>query len=266
MTTFLGPVGSLIPVKCASRLTSSGGREVSFARTLGKQKAFLGRVSAREWQVDIGLAKPSELSGLRWLAENVNSPMVWYSPDAVVGNILPPAQADLAPGTHRGLEGPLVEVEPGVWVKSVFPDGEAYLQMQRTDGADDFTPVPIGATVTVGLWLRGNTLGGRQMVRVRWHDVNGQQVGSVDTDFGVSSGWARRSVTLTAPPGAALVRVMPYASEIAGPTITLTDRLLPYSSGRGANRVVAHGLTDAVLRATEDQQLQSLSFVVSEVG
>jgi hypothetical protein len=192
--------------------------------------------------------------------------MVWYSPDAVVGNILPPAHADLAPGTHNGLEGPLVEVEQGVWVKSVFSDQFAHPGIQRGSGGYENAPVPAGVPVTCASWMRGNSLSGRQMLRVQWHDSAGGLIGSVDTDFDVPVGWVRRSVTFTAPVGAASVRVSPHAAQVAGPSITLTDRLMPYSPGKGATKVLAHGLADAVIRATEDQQLESLSFTVSEVG
>src|SRR5690625_3838105 len=153
MTTFLGPIGSLIPVKCASTLTSSGGREVSFTRTLGKQKAFLGQVRAREWNVDIGLAKPHELSGLRWLAEYSSGPLVWYPPDAVAGNILGSQFAGFGPEFHNGLEGPLVEVEPHLWVKSAFQDPDTGLNIgfPRSGPNKDYVPVPViqGQLVTI---------------------------------------------------------------------------------------------------------------------
>lgn len=263
--SFLGPVGSIIPVKCASRLTSSGGRQVSFQDTLSKRKAFLGKVTAREWDVDIGLAKPSELSGLRWLAENVNAPMVWYSPDAVVGNILTPAQADLTPTTHDGLEGPLVEVEPGVHVKSASPTGDP-LALRDPDGALHMAPTSAGRQLTVSAWLRGNTLSGRQMIRVIWRNFSGANIGQSDTNFDVSSVFARRAATVTPPAGAVGFNVMFYAAQVAGPAVTMTDEVTPYSPGRGATKVIVHGLSDAVIRATETQQLGSLSFRVTEVG
>lgn len=264
MSTFLGPVGSIIPVKCASSLTSTGGRDVSFTRTLGKRKAFLGRVRAREWQVDIGLAKPSELSGLRWLAENVNAPMVWYSPDAVVGNILSPDQADLVPESHTGLEGPLVETEPGVWVKSAMNSGN-YLYLNYVGGSLDPVPVVPGVPVTVSAFLRGGTISS-QRIRMAWRDIAGNVLERVDADFEVTASWARRSAVFTPPLGACLLSLEVAAAQVAGPAVSLTEQLMPYSSGRGAYKVVAHGLSDAVIRATEDQQLQSLSFTVSEVG
>ena len=259
--SFLGPVGSVIPVKCASRLTSSGGRQVAFQDTLGKRKAFLGRVRARQWDVEIGLAKPHELSGLRWLAENVNSPMVWYPPDAVVGNILTPRQADLTVDTHNGLEGPLVEVEPGVWVKSALPDSAGFFTYPRRRGSLDYIPVLPGQPVTISAWFRGDS-----RITVYWRDIAGTSFGN---DAGPTESFAnltRMARTVTPPPGAVQMNLALRGAQVAGPAVTLTDRLMSYSPGRGAKRVVAHGLQDAVIRATDQQQLGSLSFTVSEVG
>ena len=260
--SFLGPVGSLIPVKCASQLTSSGGRSVSFQDTLGKRKAFLGNVRAREWSVDIGLAKPAELSGLRWLSENVNTPMVWYGPDAVVGNILSPAQADFAPGTHNGLEGPLVEVEPGVYVKSVLPDSGTSVAFPRSNGQRARVPVVVGREVTAAAWVRG----ANARVQVVWWNADQQNVGSMSSPVSSGANFRRAHVSGVPPAGAVALTCALYGSQVAGPSVTVSDRLLPYSPGRGATNVIVHGLSDAVIRATDQQQLGSLSFTISEVG
>lgn len=262
MTTFLGPVGSLIPVKCASQLTSSGGRQVSFGDTLGKRKAFLGQVRAREWSVDIGLAKPAELSGLRWLAENVHAPMVWYPPDAVVGNIVTPAQGDFTVRAHNGLEGPLVEVEPGVWVKSALPSGGTSVAFPRANGVRMPAPVVQGVPVTASAWLRGSNA----RVQLVWWSADQVNLGSVSSTVSSGAEFRRVHVTAVPPMGAVGLTCELTGTQVAGPAVTLTDKLLPYSPGRGATRVVTHGLADAIIRATENQQLQSLSFTVSEVG
>lgn len=261
--SFLGPVGSVIPVKCASQLTAAGGRPVSFQDTLGKRKAFLGNVKAREWSVDIGLAKPQELSGLRWLAENVDSPMVWYSPDAVVGNILPPDVAGFTQGAHNGLDGQLVEVEPGVWVKSALNDGTTSLRIPYGGGAEHALPVIAGHPVAVSAWMRGNEM----RITVMWYDQSGTLL-ATDTGANEShASWVRMSRVLVAPPAAARAEVRFVGStQVAGPAVTLTDRVMPYSPGRGATNVIVHGLSDAVIRATDQQQLGSLSFTISEVG
>src|SRR5690625_547507 len=260
MTTFLGPVGSLIPVKCASTLTSSGGREVSFTRTLGKQKAFFGQVRAREWSVDIGLAKPGELSGLRWLAEYSSSPLVWYSPDAVVGNILTPDQAALEAGKHNGISGPLVQVQPGIFVKSVIRDPDR-LSVQIEPGPDTATPHAANKAVTVSAWVRGDSSLG-----VYWRDAEGTSLG-LDQPSTVNYGeWTRISRTIMPPPGSAQANLSIRCEQMAGPAVTLTDQLMPYSPGQGSKQVALHGLTGAVIRAYQEHQFQSLSFMVSEVG
>ena len=242
MSTYLGAMGSLIPIKCASQLTSAGGRDVSFTRTLGRQKAFVGRVSAREWSVDIGLARPGELSGLRLIAEYSSDPLVWYPPDATIGNILDPDIADFAPHTHQAIEGPIVEVEPGVWVKSVFPDDANHPFMQRRDNGIYPAPIPSGRDITFSAWLRGATLSNVQRLRVIWRDSTGANIGVSDADFDVSDEFVRRSGTFTPPTGATSVSLYPYAAQIAGPALALTDTLCGYSSGRGATRIGVHGL------------------------
>jgi hypothetical protein len=214
--------------------------------------------------VDIGLAEPAELSGLRLLAEYSDSPLVWYPPDAVVGNILEPDQASFSPGAHDGLEGALVEVEPGVVVKAAHPDGQILSLVD--DGAFARTPVPRDVPLTVSAWMSGQTLSDSQRIRVTWRNALGADMGSTDTTFGVSDGLVRRQATVVPPAGAVFASFRFYAAQVAGPAVTVTDRLMPYSPGGGATKVVVHGLADAVLRATEDQQLQSLSFTVSEVG
>lgn len=264
--SFLGPVGSLIPVKCASQLTVAGGRQVSFTRTLGKQKAFLGKVSAREWSVDIGLAKPHELSGLRWLAENVNSPMVWYAPDAVVGNVLTPDAANFSPESHTGLGGSLVEVESVGHIPSVLADGRNFSLPWRGGSLDPIPVVP-GRPVTVSVWLRGGDVNGDQaQISVIWRDIIGSNMNTESTRFPATGELVRRSVTLTPPAGAVSLSLQLWCVQAAGVAVTLTDDVGPYSPGKGARRVIAHGLSESLILVTQDRSISSASFTVTEVG
>lgn len=263
MSSFLGPLGSLIPMKCASRLAVSGGRDVTLARTLGSQKAFLGQVRARQWDVVIGLAKPAELSGLSWLAEYSDEPLVWYSPDATVGNILSPDLSGLYGPVHDGMEGPLIEVEPGVFVKSALPEVDVgYFAMPRISPVGSIpVPVPAGATVTASMWVRGPDA----RVSITWWDALKNSVGFAGSDYLNLPEFERISVTAVAPPGATGLTMSLRGTQVAGPAVTLTDELMPYSPGQGAFRTVVHGLDKEVLRATTVQQLSALSFVISEV-
>lgn len=262
MTSYIGPVGSLIPVKCPSSLGVSGGRDVSFTRTLGRQKAFMGKAASRTWEASLGLATPGQLAGLQWLADYGTAPFAWYGPDAVARNILEPAVAGLVPGRHSGLEGPMVEVEPGVWVKSAVRDGGTGLSIPLRSGSLDPVPILPGKPVTVSAWLRGTASG----IDVAWRDLSGTTVGSSAGPLASRASLTRVSRTLVAPAGAAQVSITFQAEQVAGPAVSLTDKLASYSPGKGCKRAVVHGLSEALVMATDQQAYSSASFTITEVG
>lgn len=268
MTTYIGPVGSLIGIKCPSELSISGGREVTLARTLSRQKAFLARAGFREWSAQLSPATtPGQVAGLAWLAEFGNPPFVWYPPDAVIGNILDPAVAGLVPGRHNGLEGPLVEVEPGLWVKSAMPDGANAVSLPIRSGSLDPIPVIPGEAITVSAWMRGATLDRGQVIALIWRDSQGNSLNTESITVGESSGsFQRRSVTRTVPVGAAQLTLQFFTAQVGGPAISITDSLRPYSPGKGCVRAVVHGLSEALTLANSQATYSGYSFTVSEVG
>lgn len=265
-TAFIGPVGSLVPFLGPSGESITGGPKVSFSDTLGRRKAFMGRSSPREWSCDLNARYPREVAGLRWLAEFGQPPFVWYPADAVFGNILEPAVAGLVPGRHTGLEGPLVEVEPGVWVKSAMSDA-ANVTLPMLAGSVDPIPVVANHPVTISAWMQGATLSGnRENISVFWRDHAGAVLSSTGTDFASTGGRLRRSVTLVPPQGAVQMTIQFFAVQVCGPTVTLSGRLAPYSPGKGCKRAVPHGLSEALVLVSGDRSLSSYSFTVSEVG
>lgn len=223
----------------------------------------MGRKSSRDWSVDADFTEAGESSGLRWLAEFGRPPFVWYSPDAVFGNILEPAVAGLVSGTHNGLEGALVEVESGIWVKSVIADGTLSVRFPYRSGVVDPVPVVPGRKLTVAGWARGASF----RITVFWTGIDGADLGnSVGADLSHSV-LTRVSWTLTPPPGAAGMEVrFVGASQVAGPTVSLTSSVTPYSPGKGCKRAVVHGLSEALVLVTSPASLSSFSFTVSEVG
>lgn len=260
-TATLGPIGALIPV-WTTGVGLSTDRPTSVVRTLGKAKAFRGRASSREWSVSAEFGSSGEMGGLLWLAEYGNPPFVWYPPDAVFGNVLEPAVAGLVSGHHNGLEGALVEVEPGVWVKSAVPDGGIAVSLPFRGGFVDPVPVIPGRTVTISAWLRGTST----RIDVAWRDVSGA---TISTSAGTASSRPtlyRVSRTLTPPAGAAQVSITLHGDQIAGPTVTFTDKVTPYSSGKGCKRAVVHGLSESLAVVTQQESLSGYSFTVSEVG
>lgn len=261
MTSYIGPVGSLIPVKCPSSLDTSGGRDVSFTRTLGRQKAFMGKVASRTWGASLSPAtSPGKVAGLAWLADYGNPPFVWYGPDAVMGNILEPATTGLVPNATNGLEGPLVEVEPDVWLKSALPAVSSISMPYRAGMLDSVAVIP-GVPLTVSGWVRGVA-----SVAVVWRDILGASITTNSRSLGTSTGLVRRSTTLTPPDGAVQMTMQFFCTQLAGPAVSLTGGLTPYSSGKGCKRAVVHGLSEALTMATSQQAMSGYSFTITEVG
>lgn len=265
MTTYIGTPGALMKVACPSRLSSGGGRAVSFEDTQSRRKAFLGRSVLREWSVDLSAVSPADLAVFEHLADYSRPPFVYYPDDAVLHNILAPSYAALAVGTHTGLDASLVEVEPGVFVKAVAASGNNFSFPYR-GGLLDAVPIPQGVPVTVSAWMRGGTVSGDTQISVIWRGVDGSSVSIESTRFPGTSTLTRRHVTLTPPPGAASMTFQFWAQQTAGVAVSLTDTLMPYAPGRGAPRTVVHGLSRDLIVAYDRLTLEDSSFTVTEVG
>lgn len=252
-------------VACPSRLSSGGGRAVSFEDTQSRRKAFLGRSVLREWSVDISTVTPRDMAVFEHLADFSMPPFVYYPDDAVLHNILSPAYAAFAPGAHTGLDASLVEVEPGVFVKAVAASGSNFSFPYR-GGVLDAVPIPSGVPVTVSAWMRGGTVSGDTQISAVWRGAAGEYISPESTRFPGTSVLTRRHVTLTPPPGAASVTFQFWAQQTAGVAVSLTSSLMPYAPGRGAPRTVVHGLSRDLIAAHDRLTLESASFTVSEVG
>lgn len=253
-------------VTCPSRLSSGGGRAVSFEDTQSRRKAFLGRSALREWSVDISTVAPRDMAVFENLADYSRPPFVYYPDDAVLHNILSPAYAALAAGTHTGLDASLVEVKPGVFVKAVAASGNNFSLPYRDGTGLDAVPIPSGVPVTVSAWMRGGTVSGDTQISVVWRGATGENLSTVSTRFPGTSVLTRRHVTLTPPPGAASMTFQMWAQQTAGIAISLTSSLMPYAPGRGAPRTVVHGLSRDLIVAYDRLTLEDASFTVTEVG
>lgn len=265
MTTFIGTTGALMKVSCPSRLSSGGGRAVTFSDTQTRRKAFLGRVALREWTVDMSTVSPADMAVFEWLADYGRPPFIYYPDDAVLHNVLSPAYAAFAPGTHTGLDAGLVEVEPGVHVRVVSASGSNFSLPYRPGSGLESVPVASGP-VTVSAWMRGGTVSGDTQISVVWRSATGDNLGAESTRFPGTPGFARRHVTLTPPPGAVGITLQMWAQQTAGIAVSLTDHLTPYAPGRGARRAVVHGLSRDLIVAHDRLTLEDASFTVSEVG
>lgn len=259
---YVGVVGSIFPFFGPSSLSISGGPKVSFEETMSKKKAFVGKTAPRIWECGMDSRYPSEVAGLQWLAEFGKPPFVWYPVDAVIGNALSPSAAALAPGAHDGLEGPMVEVEPGVWLKSALPDSTGAVSLPLRSGQLDPLPVIPGTPLTVSVWLRGEDT----RITVAWRDLSGSVIDSSSPSPVSRASLVRVSRTLTPPPGAVQATFILRGTQVAGPTVSFTTAVTPYSPGKGCKRAVIHDLSEALGAVGLTSSSSSFQFTVSEVG
>lgn len=258
-TALIGTLGNLMPV-WANKITETVDRKVTFTETLGARKAFMGRVSRREWQVTADLTFASELTGLEWLAAFGRESLVWFPPEAVSGNAFDPESAGLVSWRHSGVEGSFLEVEPGLWVKSATPTGTAVSLPYRRDVLDPLPVVP-GKPLTVSAWMRGTT-----RIAVNWRNQVGSSVRIDTSPLENGQSLVRKSFTAIPPATAVQATFQFFGSQVAGPSLSFTDQVMPYTTGTGPLRVVVHGLERELVRIRHDGPMKNMSFTVSEVG
>lgn len=280
MTAYIGPIGGLVPLKCPSSLNLDVTRAQSLATTTGGRRvAFQAPRSHRSWSVDTSAATPSEVTAVQALEAGVYGPPPWHwvDPWAQVTNMLTPASSAFATGTFWGGGGPYVSdapvtLEPGVVVRRsiIVPTPSSLVAVTGAPGST-YASVPVvpGLPVTVSLY--GTIAASRAYMSATFLDAAGATISTHQATATAGIGGTQRFVrTITAPPGAATVRVTALnLSRIAAPQITWTPQATPWALGQGASAVIVDGVSATALRAvrnTPAQQLGANSFQVVEVG
>lgn len=269
MTAYLGPAGFLAPFKCPSAVSTDQSRPSSSRTTLGgRVKAQRGPVSRRQWSVDISTATPAQVSNLHAMVEAGTPPWVWVEPYAQVTNVYSPEQSLLMPGTFSGagvVEGGAVNVDGVMAPRSVLHATGGTVDFGYSDGAPDRPAVVPGVPVTVSAYLRGAGVLG-----LSWRDWAGAVITESTTAYS-NAVLARVAMANRTPPaGAATVRIWATgAMQAAMPALTWTPDIAAWSIGRGCNRVVVDGLSEAVQLAVVAEpymRRSGISFTVREVG
>lgn len=267
---YLGQLGRLIPIRCASSQDESRSGGYSFLETLeGAVKAQKLPGERRTWDVGFGdLTTPGDLSKLRMFSRGDwgPGPFVFVSTEAPDTNMLSPATAALDPGLARSaylsvVESP-VEVEPAMWFPRQLVN--ANTSFQSTFATNELTPVLPNVPVTASAWVQGT--GAR--VRIVFRDVDGNQVGATSSAIsGDSLGWVRSWVTATPPNDSAYAQmVMVQISRTTGPALTWTDSLQEWSEGHGCSKAVVGQVSTGLVYTTPGRTYSNASFVVKEVG
>lgn len=259
MIGYLGTPGALVALPYRGGLDTSSDRPVSFTRTLGgKRKAFQGARSRREWGVSVDLTGSKVTSGLVALAGGAGE-VSWFPADASVGNLLSPQASGFETVDAGAVDAGFVSLPDGSVARSVA--GSGTVRVGSAHGVVEMVPVRGASRVSVGAW-------GSNGLRFqgRWLDALGNSVGTYISGPGSFTGWQWRQFTMTPPAGAVFFDVQlfggaQYARPCASWGSVAVDR-----PGRGAPKVVVHGLSEALTVIARDDAYGSIDLTITEVG
>lgn len=269
MTAYLGPLGLLASFKCPSASSSDQSRPATYRTTMGgRVKAQRGPLSRREWSVDIGTATPGQVANLLSIVEAGTPPWVWVEPYAPVTNLLTPEQSVLAAGTWSGtgvVEGGSAVASDGVISpRTLLHATGASMGFALRDGAIDSPPVLPGVPIVFSVYIRG-----AGSLTISYRDWSGAILTEPNVSYS-NAAFARASYQSTPPAGAASAHVRVSGALQAGnPALTWTPDVAEWSLGRGCNRAVVDGLSEALQLAVVDEpslRRSGISFTVREVG
>ena len=267
MTSFLGPLGQLVPVKCPSALASQFERPASTRTTLGgRRTARLAARGHRSWSVSTSAASPLELANLAAVARGDfgSGPFWWLDEWAQQSNLLDPRDAAIeVPWGASTLGGPVV-LPGGPVVARHVRTGSA-LDNWSTSPFGDYSRAPVipGRDVTVSAWLDSAAKG----LRYVFQDAAGSAVGGIGVVSGTASGWHRVARTVPAPAGAASVVIgQAGTGGLAAPAVTWTSEVREYGPGAGARNVIVTSFSQDVRAAWKGAMYSDQSYQIMEVG
>ena len=266
---YLGALGRLVPIRCASSQQVGHGDRYSTLETLeGRVKAQVRPVRRREWSVGFGdLTSAEDASKLLEFVEGAwgSGPFRFVPTEAPTTNMCTPAQSVLHPsaGTETGygarFGGPML-TEDG-WIPSsiVNPDPSRLVYV-----GVNFIPVMPGTTITVAAYV----LGIDASTQVYFFDNAGGQVGNFESArIGTADAAVRAAVTVEVPEGAATARIYARRSvQVGRPSLTWTDEVMPWITGRGCEKAILRDVSESLVYVKSDKTYESMAFTVTEVG
>lgn len=266
---YLGTLGRMIGIKCPSSQNLEHQERYTFQTTLeGRRKAQVRPRGPRTWSLQTSDATTQgQAATLMQFAQGAWGPgPFWFiSADARVTNMLTPEQANCDPiaGTSVAdggrFAGPMKTLE-GWAARSLGNANPSKLLYFGGEYIPVFENTPITASAHV--------LGAGASVRVYFYDANLAIIGSATSTVIAQSGTPVRSwVTAIPPIGSASCRIFAInAVQACMPSITLTDRLLPWTDGQGCPKAVVSQVSRSQTIATERATYTNVSFQVTEVG
>lgn len=261
MSAFIVSGGALLEVGCPSTLNRSTEQQVAFTRTLGgKRKAFIRKGGRRSWSVDVAVARPGEVSTIEAVARDLG-PVGWYSPEAVIGNLLSPQASGFDVTPSSATDAGLVQLPDGTIARSVVHSGSSQVYPGVAHGSHERVPARPGAPMTVGAWALGNVT-----FSLGWRDVQGTLQTTTTSPRLSGTGWQWHEFTATAPQTAAFMSLgltsgTQYARPSAAWGETVRDEL-----GTGCPTAVIHSPTHTPVALWEGANYTDTAYQVVEVG
>lgn len=272
----LGPVGQL------EMLMFTESEPVEFASRRRARQALSGRThvqvlprAPRTWQCEIPHDAPQEGhvvdQSAAWWAENLR-PVVWLPADSLGTNMLEPDAASMSRDWWSGLlpgAGAALPYSPEDFDGAPVTLTAAACRADGSWGWLTGIPVPRVATLTAAAYMTPFDSATAAELRVNEYDIAGELIGSAGSAY---SRTARGRAVLTFethPATATLAFAVRNASMVAAPSLTMTDKAMPWGVGRGCwSATVEVTGRDPLWTATGQRiyaAADSTSFTVQEV-
>lgn len=269
MGAWIGPKGGLVEVlQYRGDLSVQADRPSRSLTTLGgRVKVQRGVRARRVWDAGVEGLTPAESASLLSLEAGGEPPWTWVDPYAQVTNVLTPEQSLVMPGTWSGtdvVEGGAVTVDGVRSPRSVSHSAGGFVDFTyRSAGEPDQPAVIPGLPVSVSVYVRGSgDLG------ISWRDYTNTPISSNQKSY-THADMARVSMVNLIPPAGAVSAYIWVSgfTQAAMPALTWTKALTAWGPGRGCNRVVVEGLSEAVQQASSTgESYSAVSFTIREVG
>jgi len=260
----------MIGIKCPASQNVEHEERYTFRTTLeGRRKAQPRPIGRRTWSLQTSDATtPAQVATLMQFAQGAwgPGPFIFVSVDAQCTNILTPEAADCRAGEY--ILAPGAEVLGTTTMATpdrILPASYLKTKTERLYFGAARYPVIPGIPVTAAAYVRG----AGAYVSVYWYDENNAFISSVDSQVRpVGSEAVRSWVTATPPANAVSMRfsMSREATQGGGPSLTWTDKLMPYADGQGCFKTVVHSVSRGLVLAVPGATYSNLSFTVTEVG
>lgn len=266
-TPLIGPVGGLIQLHGSSSVDVTRPARVTKSVALsGRVRSQRGPAPRREWDVQVGSAYPEHFQALQQLEAGAYGPgpFVFYDEYAQVTNMLSPAQSGMGASAWTG------GAQGGAGTAS---DGTRYLRSITTGIGETVSlveplAVPSGFPLTAAAYLSTHPANSATLY-VDEIDPEGALVGTHQATVGANQHAKRAVVSIKTSVRTVAIRLRVVGALMTTlPSVTLTDKAMPWAHGAGCPTVTFDLSGHAVLKAVAhpNGRRASYSMTVHELG